>query len=124
MLQNSKELINIYKKIISPNLQDWVIFEKGTCVIIYNPPKDLKAEAIEVLQKYGQVYPGSESADFTVTKIDTGWIVTGNQSGILNYVPEDEGNLKEDYEIGLIGRNNKEEDCKELKVIYVNNLVA
>lgn len=114
-------LENIYKKVIEPKLKDWVIFENGTCVIIYHPPKDLEAEAIEVLQKYGQVHPGSESADFTVMKADSGWVVAGNQPGILNYVSEDEGYGKEDYEIGLIGRNQKELDAKELKIVYVNN---
>lgn len=113
-------MINIYKKIIEPKLKDWVIFEHGTCVIIYQPPKDLKAEAIEVLQKYGSVAAGTPSADFTVTKVDQGWIVTGNQPGILNYVSEDEGRGKENYEIGLLGRNKKEQDSKELKIIYTN----
>lgn len=115
------DLVEIYKKVIEPNLKDWVVFEHGTCVILYHPPKDLEAEAKEVLQKYGQVHPGSESADFTVMKVDNGWIVAGNQPGILNYVSEDEGREEEDYEIGLLGRNKKEQDSKELKIIYVNS---
>ncbi len=118
MPQNSEELINIYKKVIEPKLKDWVVFEHGTCVILYHHPKDLRTEAIEVLEKYGTVASGSSSADFTVTKIDDGWIITGDQPGILNYVSEDEGSEKEDYEIGLIGRNQKEQDGKELKIIY------
>lgn len=120
MPQNSKELANIYKKVIEPKLKDWVVFENGTCVIIYHPPKDLKAEAIEVLQKYGTVTPGSESADFEVMKVDNGWVVAGNQPGILNYVSEDEGNGKEDFEIGLMGRDKKEQDSQYLKVVYLN----
>lgn len=48
------------------------------------------------------------------------WVVTGDQPGILNYVSEDEGIGKEDWEIGLIGRNKKEMDSKHLKVIYIN----
>lgn len=121
MPQSSEELIDTYRKVIEPKLKDWVVFSNGTCVIIYNHPSDLKNEATEVLKKYGTVTPGSESADFTTTKIDSGWIVTGNQPGILNYVPEDEGREKEDYEIGLLGRNKKELDSKELKVIYTNS---
>ena len=121
MPRHSEELVNIYKKIIEPKLKYWVVFEHETCVIIYHTPKDLKVEAIEVLQKYGKVYPGTSTADFTVTKVDSGWVVTGNQPGILNYVSKDEGDGKEDPEIGLIGRNKKEMDIKELKVAYVNN---
>lgn len=113
------DLVEIYKKVIEPKLKNWVVFEHGTCVIIYHPPKDLEAEAKEVLQKYGQVHPGSESADFTVMKADNGWIVAGNQPGILNYVSEDEGKGKEDYEIGLLGRNQKEQDSRDLKIIHI-----
>lgn len=120
MPQDSEELIKIFKKVIEPKLQNWVVFAQGTCVIIYHLPKDLKAEAIKVLQKYGSVTPGTSSADFTVLKVDPGWIIAGNQPGILNYVSEDEGYEKEDYEIGLVGRNKKDQDSKELKVIYTN----
>lgn len=121
MPQNSEELVKIYKKVIEPKLKDWVVFEHGTCVIIYHPPKNLKAEAIEVLKRYGQVQPGTSTADFNVLKVDQGWIVAGDQPGVLNYVFEDEGKEKEDYEIGLLGRNKKEQDSKELKAIYKNN---
>ena len=56
MPQNS-ELIDIYQKAIEPKLKDWVVFEHGTCVIIYNHKEDLKTEAIEVLKKIRQLYP-------------------------------------------------------------------
>ncbi|MDO8486862.1 MAG: hypothetical protein Q7S45_01005 [Candidatus Curtissbacteria bacterium] len=121
MPQNFEELIAIYKKVIEPKLQNWAVFENGTCVIIYNSPRDLKEEATEVLEKYGQIIPGTSSADFTVLKVDSGWIVAGDQAGILNYVSENEGSGKEDPEIGLIGRNKKEQDRKESKIIYINS---
>lgn len=120
MPQNSEELIEVYKKVIEPKLQNWVVFENGTCVIIYNHKMDLKEEATEVLKKYGNVTAGTPSADFTVMKVGPGWIVTGDQAGILNYVAENEGEGKEEPEIGLIGRNKKEQDSKELKIIYIN----
>ncbi len=120
IIMDTDKLVNTYKKVIEPKLKDWVIFEHGTCVILYHPPRDLKAEAIEVLQKYGQVHQGTSTADFNVLKVDQGWIVTGDQPGILNYVSEEEGREKEDYEIGLIGRNLKEQDNKELKIVYAN----
>lgn len=121
MPQSSEELIQVYKKAIEPKLKNWVVFEHGTCVIHYHPPKDLEAEAMEVLTKYGQVYPGTSTADFTVIKADSGWIVAGDQPGILNYVSEEEGQGKEDYEIGILGRNQKEQDSQELKVVYINS---
>lgn len=65
------------------------------------------------------VHPGTSTADFTVMKVDDGWIVTGNQPGILNFVSEEEGREKEDFEIGLIGRNKKEQDSRNLKIIHI-----
>ena len=121
MPQNSEELISFYKKVIEPKLKDWVVFEHGTCVIIYHTPKDLEIDAKEVLQKYGQVYPGTSTADYTVIKVDNSWIVAGDQPGILNYVSENEGKGMEDFEIGLLGRNKKEQDSKELQIAYINS---
>lgn len=117
---DTNKSVNIYKKVIEPNLKEWVVFEHGTCVIIYHPPKDLGAEAIEVLKKYGQVHVGSSTADFNILKVDSGWIVAGDQPGFLNYISEEEGKDMEDYEIGFLGRSKKEQDSKELKVIYTN----
>lgn len=113
-------LAEIYRKVIEPKLKDWVVFDQGTCVIIYNHKGDLKTEAIEVLKKYGTAIPGSSSADFTVIKTDSGWIITGDQPGILNYVSEDEGKGLEDYEIGLLGRDKRQLDTKDLKAIYIH----
>lgn len=119
---DNNAVIGIYKKVIEPNLKNWVVFEQGTCVILYHPKGNLETQAKEVLQKYGKVHPGTPSADFTVIKVDSGWIVAGDQPGILNYISEDEGKNMEDYEIGLIGRDKKEMDSKELKVVHVEKI--
>ena len=116
---SQEQIIKIYQKAIEPKIKNWVVFEHGTCVILYHSKGNLETEAKEVLQKYGTVYPGSSSADFTVLKVDSGWIVTGDQPGILNYVLEDEGGGKEDWEIGLIARDKKEQDMKDLKIIHI-----
>lgn len=121
-MQNKEYLIEIYKKVIEPKLKHWVIFENGTCVIIYNLKGDLKTEAIEVLKKYGSVTAGTSSADFTVLKVDQGWIVAGDQPGILNYVSEEEGRGLEDYEIGLIGRNKRKQDIDNLNVLHIEKI--
>lgn len=118
---SQEQLIKIYQGVIEPKIKNWVVFANGTCVILYHPKGNLEMQAKEVLQKYGKVYPGTSSADFTVLKVDPGWIVAGDQPGILNYVSEDEGRDMEDFEIGLVGRNKKELDIKELKIIYVQN---
>ena len=119
-MPTEEQLIDIYREVVNPKLKDWVIFNQGTCVIIYHHEGDVKAGAMEIMKKYGFATPGTSSADFTVLKVDNGWIVTGDQPGILNFVSEDEGKGKADFEIGLIGRSKKELDCKELKIIYTN----
>ena len=116
-MSDVNKLVEIYRKIIDPKISNWVVFEHGTCVILYHPQGDLKIQAIEILQKYGLVTPGTSSADFTVIKVDEDWVVAGDRPGILNYVSKEEGDYKEDYEIGLIGRDKKEQDLKELKII-------
>ncbi|MBI2595540.1 hypothetical protein HYW46_02265 [Candidatus Daviesbacteria bacterium] len=117
------QIIDIYRKVIEPKIKNWVVFSSGTCVILYHPKGDLETEAKEVLQKYGTSTPGTPSADFQVMKLEglPGWIVSGDQPGILNYVSEDEGKEKEDWEIGLIARDKKEQDLKELKIIHVQS---
>lgn len=120
-MQDKNQLTEIYKKVIEPKLKNWVVFAGGTCVILYHPKGDLEMQAKEVLQKYGQIHPGTSSADFTVLKVDKGWIVACDQPGILNYVSEDEGKDMEDYEIGLIGRDKKEHDLKDLKIIHIQS---
>lgn len=122
-MSDMNKLVDIYKKVIEPKIKNWVVFEHGTCVILYHPEGDLKIQAIRILQKYGSPIPGTPSADFQVMKLEglPGWIVSGDQPGILNYVSENEGDNKEDYEIGLIGRHKKEMDAKELKVIKVSS---
>ncbi len=117
------QIKDIYQKVIEPNIKNWVVFEHGTCVIIYHSKGNLENEAKEVLQKYGTSTPGTPSADFRVTKLEglPGWIVSGDQPGILNYVSGDEGEDKEDWEIGLIGRDKKEQDLKKLKIIHIQS---
>ena len=90
--------------------------------MLLHPADDVKAQAIKILREHGLVVAGTSSGDFEVTKIPdiNGWVVTGDYPGIMIYVSEEEGNKKDDVEIGLIGRNKREHDAKELEVVYVN----
>ena len=102
---------------------NWVLFEHGTCIMLMKPETDLSAQAIKILQENGKVVTGTSSADFEVTRIPeiNGWTVTGDYPGIIVYISSDEGRNKKDFEIGLIGRNKRELDEKERKVIHVEN---
>lgn len=117
------DLVSVYKKIINDTSMSWVLFKNGTCVMLLNPEDDKRVQAIQMLKEHGIVVVGTMSGDFEVTKIPEikGWVVTGDYPGIMIYVSEVEGNMKEDFEIGIIGRSKRERDAKELEVIYIEN---
>lgn len=117
------DLINIYKKIIIDQSASWVLFRRGTCVLLLEPQNDIKNQAIQILHEHGSVVPGTPSGDFEVTKLPnlSGWVVTGDYPGIMVYISEQEGKKKGDYEIGMIGRTKRELDGKELEIVYVED---
>lgn len=117
------DLISIYKKIIIDLNASWVLFRHGTCVMLLEPQKNIKEQAVKILREHGLVVSGSSSGDFEVTKIPEiyGWIVTGDYPGIMVYISEQEGKKKGDVEIGLIGRNKREHDSKELEIVHVED---
>lgn len=119
----SIDLIVVFKKVVTDPLMSWVLFKNGTCVMLLEPQKDIKTQAIQILGRYGRVSAGTPSGDFEVIKIPeiNGWIVTGDYPGIMMYVSLEEGKKRDDVKIGLIGRNKREQDAKELEVVYVEN---
>lgn len=116
-------LVEVYKKIITDQSMNWVLFKNGTCVMLLNPQNDIKTQAIQILRAHGSVTPGTPTGDFEVTKIPeiNGWIVTGDYPGIMMYVSDREGKKKEDAEVGLIGRSKRERDAQELEVMYTED---
>ncbi len=118
------DLVNIYKKIIIDQSASWVLFKHGTCVMLLEPQKDIKTQAIQILQKHGVVIAGTPSGDFEVSKIPEikGWMVTGDYPGIMMFVSEEEaGNNENDFEIGMLGRRKRELDAKTLEVIHIKD---
>lgn len=117
------DLINIYKKIITDQQMRWVLFKNGTCVMLLKPEEDVKAQAIKILKEHGPAVAGTPSGDFEVTKIPeiNGWVITGEYPGIMVYVSEEEGKRKDDAQVGLIGRNKREHDSKELEIVHAED---
>lgn len=72
--------------------KSWVLFSHGTCVILRQPSRDLHGQAIELLQEWGPVYPGSPYGDFTVLthRGKSGWVVKCHHPDIMTYVMPDE----------------------------------
>ncbi len=118
------DVIAVFQKVVIDPSMSWVLFRNGTCVMLLDPEKDVKKQAIKILKDHGAVVAGTPLGDFEVTKISdiNGWIVTGAFSGIMMYVSDEEaGNHHDDIDIGMIGRSKRERDAKKLEVIHVED---
>ncbi len=118
------DLVNIYKKIIIDPNASWVLFGHGTCVMLLEPQKNIKEQAVIILREHGSVVSGSSSGDFEVTKIPEidGWVVTGDYPGIMIFISyKGAGSNGNDFEIGMLGREKRELDAKELEVVHVED---
>ncbi|KAL2869761.1 uncharacterized protein BJX67DRAFT_346931 [Aspergillus lucknowensis] len=119
--------IPAWREILSDDTKSWVLFEHGTCVIFVEPDKiDLAAQAREILSKWGPVYPGSSAGDFNIIELEGppgGWVVTGHHPDVLNYVSPGDVEKPDtpDFVVGMMGRSNRDEDGKELKVVHVED---
>ncbi len=126
-MKSKSELVGIYKKLLKGDFAGWVLFNYSTCVIIPHVNKTIQEDATTILRKYGRIIPGTPLGDFNVTplKDNLGWVVTGNHPDILNFVAADDVKEKSDDEkIDLLGRERKELDAKELKIIHVEQIVS
>lgn len=125
MDDDHNDLIETWRGIIQGDSKSWVLFERGTCVILMQPEVDLVTQAKALLKEWGPVQVGTDSADFNVVKLenDPGWVVTCHHPDILTYVRADEDKAEEPAEIviGLMGRSMRDEDAKELKVIHIED---
>ncbi len=118
------ELIEHVKLAFYPKYQ-WVLFSNGTVVIIDDPTdkENLKEKALTHMKQYGPVYPGCPAGDFSTVELhDTeGWLVSVYGHGMYTYVhPQElENSNPESALIGLYGRDKRDKDSRELKIIYI-----
>ena len=134
-------LIEVWNLIVKPGRR-WVLFEKGTCYVVADPEMDIETHAKEVLKEWGPVVPGTPLGDFSVSLYYDddnhmlGWLVSYGHPDILSFVLVDE--VEDLYEfigkddvtkekaaetyphmvLGMYARNRREEDGKELKIVY------
>ena len=102
-----------------------MLFAQGTCVVFLKGQTDLRAQAIELLRRWGPVQVGTAAGDFNVIHLDAhpGWVVTCHHPDILTYVSPQElpGNSGSDLAIGLYGRGKRDWDASELEVVHVED---
>jgi hypothetical protein len=125
---NEKELIAHVKLAINPKFQNWVLFTHGSYIIL---PDSLKSDpqnnALRIMKEYGPVYPGSPAGDFSVITLNKteGWSIAADYYGMYTYVHPDDLTRAaimdpSDIEIGLFGRKKRDQDAKDLKIIFIN----
>lgn len=125
-----REINEIWKSLIIGENKTLVIFEQGTLVILMKEKRtNPELEAIDIMNKYGPVYPGSPAGDFTVRKLqeNTGWLVFYDHPDIINHVALAEIDQKRypiaeevpAVEVGLLGRGKRSRDAESLKIIHI-----
>ena len=124
------ELLKHVKLCINPAFEDWVLFQNGTYIIFDKADTiaNLENEAIKSMKKFGPVYVGNPSGDFSITHLNKteGWIVSGHGYGMYTYVNPNEltATKPEDHEIGLHGRSKRNLDGEKPIIIHVNRKKA
>jgi len=107
----------------------FAVFSHGSVVILkgaHHSEDAARAEALEVMKRYGPVFPGSEAGDFntTPTKGDA-WMVSGYHENLMTLVlskDKDEveiTNPDSNMEVGIKGRGKRDQDSQDLKIVHV-----
>ena len=121
-----KETVRMWKGVLSDEVQCWVVFKFGTIVFSTSPVQDPTEYALEILQEWGPVAPGTPLGDFYVREIENeeGWLVTYPHDAIMNYVSPseiEEGNAHH-LLVGLIGRSKRHADFEAQEVVHVEKM--
>ncbi len=121
----SEQLIETWRAILKGHEKSWVVFKRGTCVVLEDPGADPASEAMTLMKKWGQVRAGSPAGDFAVVHLDDkrGWVVTSHIDNILTYVGKEEIVAPTtDLQIGLLGRAKRNQDAQELEILHVEEV--
>ncbi|ARQ72116.1 hypothetical protein [Streptomyces marincola] len=120
---NTEILIDVWQRLLTDPRKSWVLFERGTCVVLTTPDGDLAEQATEMLREFGPVQAGSPAGDFGVIDVKDadGWVVTGHHQDVLTYVAPQEPDGEDNFAIGLCGRAKRHQDGTELRVVHVED---
>lgn len=100
----SAGVVAAWRDIINGPDKSWVLFEKGTCVVLTEPAGDLAGQAVDLLREHGPVHPGSSFGDFGTITPDggRGCVVTCHHNHILTYVTPDEVDAERANDLGSV----------------------
>ena len=118
-------LNSIWRSILPKEVNRWVIFKYGTCVLCHEDDKDPSEHALEVMREHGPVVPATPLGDFNVGYANPpipGWVVVYSHPDIGNYVsPEEMGgeDAPPAIDIGMTGREKRHADSEVLEIVHV-----
>jgi hypothetical protein len=115
-------LVEAWQAVLKGQKKTWVVFKRGTCVILDPGTGDPAVEATSILRERGKVHAGSEAGDFSVVHLKDipGWVVTSHDDNILTYVAQDEVSAPiTDLNVGLTGRSKRDQDAREPEVLHI-----
>jgi len=119
------DLVEIWREIFVGEHRSWVLFKNGTCVVLMEPAADLGAQAIELIKKWGRMYPGSEPGHIVAEKLLTapGWVVSSLHQDILTYVGPEMGadSTADQKMVGMVGRVRRFQDAQDLEIVHVED---
>lgn len=114
----------LWRQLLPDPALSWVLFRHGSCVVLQGVPDDAAAQAIAILRAAGPVLPGTASADFDVHPLDglPGWVVTCHHPAILVHVRPAQvgGDGAALLDVGLVGRDLRDQDAQQPEVVAVH----
>lgn len=101
----------------------WVLFNRGTLILLPKAVGDLQQIAIDYLRENGPVVPGTPLGDFSVCRIKKcpGWVVTSHDPNLNVYVAPEENAGDDDLRIGMYGRSKRELDANDPCVLHIED---
>lgn len=127
LINSFESIVDVWRSLLTDKTKSWVMFKRGTCVVLMEPETDLAAQAIAILRG-NAVQAGAPSADFRILELDgrnngpMGFLVLYDHPDILNYVgfgETDRGPF--DLYTGSWGRNKRMMDEEDPEVIHLED---
>lgn len=120
-MDRHESLVGTWRRLLDDPGKSWVLYSRGTCVVLPDPGRDLVAQAAAVLAEQGPVAAATPSADFSVLHPAgaPGWVVTCHHPDILNYVSPQDVEEASDVLIGMTGRGHRDRDARAPRVVHV-----
>jgi len=128
MSNDDKALVAIWRQLITDETKSWALFQNGTVVVIDDPPEDISAGAVSLIDRWGQKSSETPTGKFTVFALGAvpGWVVTSHFiSGfdILTYVsPKEITDAHPSADVvGQIGCEKRERDATAQVIVHIED---